>query len=566
MGAILSFRRSGDTDYEQVLADLDEKIRRSQAHLAEIKLREKKWGVVFLIYAVFAYALYVLLFYAYLNQHHEPLQTWLFKFAPVAIGPFAIYYVRKIIHLWYRRRQASAEAYVVTLKGKQRAKVEELKKKTAYYSTKNLLERYDLPRTPVDPAKPTRGQRPGNPAVPSAVAGTKRPPASSPAGPAGNLRQRLPIQGSGGPPTTNLTGRPGPGPSPLSPQGPVPLGPGSPSPALGPHPRMPPASMAAGNSPQSRAWYDKLVDKIVGDEGPETKYALVCRNCFAHNGLVLPDEIQHTQYVCPKCGYFNGRKDGKPILIPPKSQPGDSTPQQTPRRAGPRHSVGGALLHRERMTMSPPGRSAIDQTSHRGGTQTLSRADRLRADASRRQTLPAHLVKPGLGGLPADDDDDAVDSSLSGSEATGSDGDLASNAGNESDEELLSGQEVEDSDEPLSPPPAAAADLNLGNITNRRSAGASSNPAVVKKNEEDDGDDTDNPRSRRPSSPSPRSHTESVSTLPSPADLIPPTPTTPPADATRRSDSEPEARPSDGGSSRSSSRRQRTPRKRAGRR
>lgn len=43
--------------------------------------------------------------------------------------------------------------------------------------------------------------------------------------------------------------------------------------------------------PTERHWYDKIVDVIVGDEGPESKYALICSKCYVHNGLVLPQEI-----------------------------------------------------------------------------------------------------------------------------------------------------------------------------------------------------------------------------------------------------------------------------------
>lgn len=55
-------------------------------------------------------------------------------------------------------------------------------------------------------------------------------------------------------------------------------------------PQMPPPQQ---QQPQVRHWYDKLVDALIGEEGPETKYALICRHCFAHNGLVLPQEIEH---------------------------------------------------------------------------------------------------------------------------------------------------------------------------------------------------------------------------------------------------------------------------------
>lgn len=37
-------------------------------------------------------------------------------------------------------------------------------------------------------------------------------------------------------------------------------------------------------------WYDKIVDALVGDAGPETKYALICTHCYHHNGLVFKEE------------------------------------------------------------------------------------------------------------------------------------------------------------------------------------------------------------------------------------------------------------------------------------
>ncbi|KAJ2812104.1 hypothetical protein GGI24_006725, partial [Coemansia furcata] len=49
-----------------------------------------------------------------------------------------------------------------------------------------------------------------------------------------------------------------------------------------------------------------LVDQLVGDSsGVDEKYALICRHCYAHNGLVLFEEINDIQYTCPKCGKFN---------------------------------------------------------------------------------------------------------------------------------------------------------------------------------------------------------------------------------------------------------------------
>ena len=42
-----------------------------------------------------------------------------------------------------------------------------------------------------------------------------------------------------------------------------------------------------------KLWYEKVVDAIIGDEeGPHQKYALICQQCFEHNGLVPPHEYE----------------------------------------------------------------------------------------------------------------------------------------------------------------------------------------------------------------------------------------------------------------------------------
>ncbi|KAJ1975885.1 hypothetical protein H4R33_006565 [Dimargaris cristalligena] len=490
MGAVLSlFRGSGDTDYEQVLADLDEKIHRAQTNLAEIKLRENKWVVVFLIYSMFGYAVYAMVFYAYLNQPHEPLQTWLYQFAPIPLGPLVIFYSRRLIQLWYRRRQASQEAYIVSLKEKQRTKVEELKKKTAYYSTRNLLERYDVTnKPPVNPDAQRAAKNLGLAGGPNGPAG-KRPPMSSPAA---NLRQRHPTAGHPLPPATTRPngGAPGVQLPPTSPRNPS----SPPASGLGPQaggpmnrpvnsvsfpPRGPPGSFAGPHlppnsaSPMSRPWYDKLVDKIVGDEGPETKYALICRNCFAHNGLALPEEIQSIQYVCPKCGFFNGKKGAlPPALLGPK-------------RTGPRHSMAGPMMGSGR-PLSPPNvthnsnnESAVDSPS------AQNKSDHLRAEYLRRQTMPAHLLKKSAltSAISPDSDDHSDAASHSGSDSDRSVSDQSQSGPNPQSTRRRTHTVSEHTDTDDDDVEYASMNngLRIGNITTRRSSGATPNPHVVKK-------------------------------------------------------------------------------------
>lgn len=85
-------------------------------------------------------------------------------------------------------------------------------------------------------------------------------------------------------------------------------------------------------APQQQQWYDKVVDALVGDVGPETKYALICYHCNAHNGLVLPQEIEvigkfflisknkikmltysNIEYTCPHCHQFNPSRKSRTL-------------------------------------------------------------------------------------------------------------------------------------------------------------------------------------------------------------------------------------------------------------
>ncbi|RKP12579.1 hypothetical protein BJ684DRAFT_307, partial [Piptocephalis cylindrospora] len=238
-------------DYEVVLSKLDESIRKAELRLADIRLRERKYTIVSLIYTAFGYAVYVASYLLYLRRPGQDTPSqWIAKVAPLVLIPVFIYFLKSFIRFWFTRKQVSEEGHLTHLRAEQKTKVEELKKKTAYYSTRNLLERYD----PVTRSTISDGSSSGD------GSGKGRRPQS--AGKDGG-----PSAYPGGPPSpTQMT------------------------------------------SPPERQWYDKLVDLIVGEEAvnAEThKYALICGRCYAHNGLVLPDEIETIQYTCPKCNYFN---------------------------------------------------------------------------------------------------------------------------------------------------------------------------------------------------------------------------------------------------------------------
>ncbi|KAI8346060.1 hypothetical protein B0O80DRAFT_470264 [Mortierella sp. GBAus27b] len=325
MGGIVSrFRQSSD-DYEKILSDLDSNIRKAELRLSAINLRERRVMSHWLIYSVLIWLGYTAAFALYLNREYyrEP-QIWALVLAPVVMGLPAVLVGRSLISEWYKRAKTNEESQLSLLRADQRLKVEELKKRTAYYSTRTLLERYDPqslraggPKSPGADGRPDSGRQNGQP-------NPQQPNMMDP-----GLRQR---QGPGG---MNAQGIPaGPGHSkgaqppvgqglPNGPHGPhnPPFHPNQPHPSgARPHPYGPPPT-------NERHWYDKIVDVIVGDEGPDTKYALVCGQCYTHNGLVLPQEIEDIQYVCPKCNHFNPSRRRTRMAAAGNLPP--ATPEQT---------------------------------------------------------------------------------------------------------------------------------------------------------------------------------------------------------------------------------------------
>lgn len=148
-----------------------------------------------------------------------------------------------------------------------------MKKKTNYYSMRNLIERYDE----------------GGPDVP----GTPQ-----------NMRRRI-ANGASQPASPQVPQTPQPQPRPIV-QTPanVPVTPGLQQQLLSPSPQRP-------LPPPRKQWYDKLADAILGDDdasatGATSRYALICQKCFAHNGLVKESvweetrkslsSLRHTEY------------------------------------------------------------------------------------------------------------------------------------------------------------------------------------------------------------------------------------------------------------------------------
>lgn len=246
------FSKGGSENYEEVLSALAADVARRQTRLAEIRLRERRTTLQFTLGTLSLWISFVYLWYTRIlpTAWHDSL---LAKVA-VLVGPVIILFTRRMMQIWYSWKGGREEKTLRVVTQKQRAKVEEIKKKTNYDSTRSLLEKYADPGTPIRrPQPPSQFHTP----LPATSLAHLQTPV---------VQQRnLPLQLS-------------PTPQPIQ--------------------------------PTRKRWYDKLADAILGDEESSmnvaaSRYALICQKCFSHNGLVKESVWEDTQYVCPKCGFLN---------------------------------------------------------------------------------------------------------------------------------------------------------------------------------------------------------------------------------------------------------------------
>ncbi|KIJ69683.1 hypothetical protein HYDPIDRAFT_104277 [Hydnomerulius pinastri MD-312] len=293
------FSKDDSEDYETILSALAADVQKRQTRLAEIRLRERRTTLQFTLGTILFWFAYVSLWWTR-TLPSAWRESGLGK-AAVLVGPVLILFARRMMQIWYSWKGSREEKTLMVVLKKQRAKVEEIKKKTNYYSTRNLLEKYDEPSSPVTPgATPLRRRNVFVPSVPQTPLAPQPPP---------QHQQLQTPNGQMRAPVLQLS----PTPQPIQ--------------------------------ATRKQWYDKLADAILGDDEQSvsvaaSRYALICQKCFAHNGLVKESQWEDTQYVCPGCGFFNPSARSKKQAVsrtpsPPSIPSPDQSPQQPTAETAP---------------------------------------------------------------------------------------------------------------------------------------------------------------------------------------------------------------------------------------
>lgn len=262
-------------DYDTILASLAEEIEVVELTLMDIKARKRRAvsSVLQVLLMLWIGALAVLWGYASLAYTDEDY-AWarsMFLLGLIVGTPVLLVVFHRLISLWFRRLEKAQETHLQALRKQRREKINEIKKATDFEHLRLLLERYDdetsVPEpsyTHADGAEHTSDAQ--SLRSKHSISSLRREPSRDslrPGRPAESRHSRKPSEKGVPKLAPAITGMP---------------------------------IMGVPSAPPARGWMDKFADVILGTDPygaslEDQQYALICRNCFRHNGLVPKNEL-----------------------------------------------------------------------------------------------------------------------------------------------------------------------------------------------------------------------------------------------------------------------------------
>ncbi|XP_053963869.1 endoplasmic reticulum junction formation protein lunapark-B [Anastrepha ludens] len=317
MGAILAkFRKEKSTD--EVLEGLEEKIKQIEKYTLNTKEQKRRIVGNFLATSI---GIYVIAFIVFYFVYFPP--TWrerIIYSVPLFLFPFVIIFLRRLF-TWYFERKLNKNSNKLTALHEEKKKIlEQVMDKETYKVAVKLLARYGSQKSVnvLTPRVPPAGNL--------NIATQRLAIAPSPNAPANvsslqDLRLRAPLS------TTSLsltprqrissspaaTGVPAPTGQALIPRAPL---------AITPQ-RRPVGGALAGQelrrrtpfpvvNQQAKGVLERIVDVLIGD-GPKDRFAMICKECYSHNGMALREDFDYTTFRCAFCNALNPARKARPI-------------------------------------------------------------------------------------------------------------------------------------------------------------------------------------------------------------------------------------------------------------
>ncbi|KAM5566217.1 uncharacterized protein ABKV19_019940 [Rosa sericea] len=233
-------------------------------------------------------------------------RTRTFRILPMFLLPALSSFTYSTFMNFTKMRDRKDNKTLERLRAEKQAKIDELKEKTNYYSTQQLIQKYDAdPAAKAAAATVLASKLGADSGLRFHVGDESR--ANAPSGrskdvelvQSGELRNRK----------TGLTRSNSTGSTPLLfSEEETPRSVGSEGPQTAEHGQL----VVAHQNPQAYAaqdgnWIARIAALLVGED-PTQSYALICGNCHMHNGLAKKEDFAYITYYCPHCHALNRPK------------------------------------------------------------------------------------------------------------------------------------------------------------------------------------------------------------------------------------------------------------------
>lgn len=296
-------------DYESLLDALEKEIQSTESTLADIRARKRRaiHNVLQIMITLWIISLIVLWVFSSFFWGNEWAASRSLVVVLLLLGtPLFIAVLHRVVSVWFRRLERAQESHLGLLRKQKRDKINEIKKATDFDHLRSLLDRFDNEKKRDPKSTSTDAQATNIKKRASMFSLRRKPSKGQPEASYVTTESRAEQQKlleALAPPISSL---------------PV-LG----VPSAQGNPESQPHRHGPSTQPQyPRGWMDKVADMILGTDPygatPEDQqYALICRHCFHHNGLVPKNELHETQYICPYCFTFNSRRpSSRPVSSP----------------------------------------------------------------------------------------------------------------------------------------------------------------------------------------------------------------------------------------------------------
>lgn len=131
------FKQSKEEDYKTILSTLSRDIRSRQPKLADNRLREHRSTLWSTLYIAAAYVAYVCLWYFRVLTLPRGVSL-----APVIVGPLIVLLIRRIVQLWYSRKEAHEDAAASPEEAANKGRGDQEEDKLPLYARSTLQVRY----------------------------------------------------------------------------------------------------------------------------------------------------------------------------------------------------------------------------------------------------------------------------------------------------------------------------------------------------------------------------------------------------------------------------------------